>query len=80
MNGDSLGKKIIVIGGNGSGKTRPDMADNCTEKFSPDFYLDVFLFNHKHRNDYHRMLASCKDKNVVIFKNRREVNEYLTQI
>lgn len=59
------------------GKTRPDMADNCNEKFSPGFYHDVLLFNHKHRKDYHKMLANCLDKEVIIFKNRKQVNDYL---
>lgn len=62
------------------GKTRPDMADNCNEKFSPSFYFNVITFNKKHRKDYHRLLAGCNDKSVVIFKNRKQVNDYLNNI
>lgn len=62
------------------GKTRPDMADNCNEKFSPLFYRDVITFNRKHRKDYHKLLEGCDDKTVVIFKNRKEAEEYLNNI
>lgn len=62
------------------GKTRPDMADNCNEKFSPDFYRNVLLFNHRHRKNYHKILSECADKKVVVFKNRNEVNDYITNL
>ncbi len=52
------------------GKTRPDMADNCPERFSLEFYKGILSFNKRNRKRTHAALADS-DAEVVIFKNRR---------
>lgn len=62
------------------GKTRPDMGDNCPERFDLSFYRNILLFNHKHRKDYYKILGECKDKKVIVFKNRKQAMDYLNNI
>lgn len=62
------------------GKTRPDMGGNCPERFDFDFYRNILLFNHKHRKNYYKMLNNCTDKDVIIFKNRKQAMDYLNNL
>lgn len=62
------------------GKTRPDMGDNCPERFDLEFLKFVWQFKTKHRKRYLEMLANAKDKKVVILKNRRQVKRFLEEV
>ena len=66
-------KRVITNWGN----ARPDMAEDCCEWFDPEFAGWILKFNRTHRKAYHRMLSEQKDKNIRIFKNRRQVRRFL---
>lgn len=59
------------------GKTRPDMGDNCPERFDLEFMKYVWQFRKKHRKRYLEMLSKAKDKNVVILRNPRQAEDFL---
>ena len=62
------------------GKTREDMGGNCPEHFDRQkfgLYKAVIGFNKKHRKKYHRLLAAEKNKDIIVFKSRRDVKKYL---
>lgn len=59
------------------GRTRNDMADDCPEKFDIEFLKYIWDFDKKLKNKYYNILASAKDKKVLIFKNRKETAEKL---
>lgn len=64
------------------GKTRSDMGGNCPERFDRQkilLYRNVLTFNRQHRADYYDMLGSTKAK-VVVFRSRRQANQYLQNI
>ncbi len=65
------------------GKTRDDVHSNCPEKFDKDkmlLYKNILGYNIKHRKKYYEMLNNAENVNVVIFKNRKEVNEYIREL
>lgn len=66
------------------GKTRVDIGGNCPERLDLQkisFYKSVFNFNRQHRKEYRELLSvRSKSINVVIFKNRRQVKEYLENL
>lgn len=65
------------------GKSRPDMGGKCVERFDAQkisFYKNVLTFNKKHRKNYNKMLKDASDLNVIVFKNRRQADQYLKQI
>lgn len=59
------------------GKSRNDMGGYCPERFDWSFYKNVLNFNKANREKTYRMLSEAKDVDVVIFKNRKQVKEYL---
>ena len=64
------------------GRVRDDMGGNCRERFSLSFYKSILGFNKAHRKRYYALLeeAEKNGKTVVIFRNRRQVNNYLNTI
>ena len=62
------------------GKTRPDMGPNCSEWLDPEFAKWLWTFNQKNRKKYHDLLSQQKDKEIHIFKNRRQLRKFLNQI
>jgi adenylate kinase family enzyme len=59
------------------GKTRPDMGENCPEKFDLEFLKWIWNFNKIHRNKYYEMLKNAKDKNVIVLHKRSEEKKFL---
>ena len=59
------------------GKTRPDMAPNCPERFSPEFYLQAFRYNSKFRKKYYGFMKEHPEIKWIVLKNRRQVRKYL---
>lgn len=59
------------------GKCRFDIGANSPEKFSLKFYFDVILFNKKYRKKYYEILNKQDNKEIIIFKNRKQVEKYL---
>ena len=65
------------------GKTRDDMGGNCPEYFDKQkasLYKAIFSFNRNHRNKYHTLLEEHKDKNIIIFKSRKQAYRYLNKL
>lgn len=65
------------------GKTREDMGGNCPERFDkqkPALYKNVLHFNKQHRRGYYQLLGKTENVNVIVFKSRKAVNEYLKEI
>ena len=62
------------------GTTRPDMGPNCNERFDPEFAKWLWNFNKKNRKRYHDLLAQQKDKEIHIFKKRRRLRKFLTDL
>lgn len=62
------------------GKTRDDMGGNCPEYFDKQkvsLYKAIFSFKRNHRKKYRKFLGEQKDKNIVIFKSRKQAMLYL---
>lgn len=62
------------------GKTRPDMGDNCPERFDFEFLKFVWNFRSKHRKRYLEMLAAAKDKEIIILRSRRQAKRFLEEV
>lgn len=62
------------------GKTRPDMAVDCPEKIDLEFFNYVRTFNRKKAPVIKKRLNDLNSKKVYIFKNSRQVEQFLQQI
>ena len=60
-------------------KTRPDMGGNCPEKFDLEFYKAILRFNKKNRPKTEALLEKYKPE-VIVFKNRKQAEEYLKNL
>lgn len=61
------------------GKAREDMPW-VEETLDDDFKAFIETFCHKELVKIYRLLNSCKDKNVIVFKSREEVNHYIKNL
>lgn len=61
------------------GRTRDDMGGNCPEKFDFEFYKAIFRFNKNNRPKTKALLEKYKP-NVIVFRNRKQAEEYLENI
>lgn len=59
------------------GRTRPDMAANCPERWDRGFLKYVWDFRREHRAEYLALLSRQEGKRVVILKSRRETRRFL---
>lgn len=62
------------------GKAREDMASGCNEWLDPEFLRWIWNFNKTNRKRYHAMLAEQSGKTIYIFKNRRQLNDFMKSI
>ena len=62
------------------GKVRPDMAEGCPEKFDLDFIKWIWNFNKEHRDKFYKILKEESDKQIYIFRNRKECNEFVKNL
>ena len=56
------------------------MGGNCPEYFDKQkasLYKAIFSFNRTHRKKYRKLLGEQNNKNVVIFKSRKQAMRYL---
>jgi adenylate kinase family enzyme len=58
-------------------KTRPDMADNCRERFNPGFMLWIWGYRKRTRPKVLAMLRQSPGKNIVVLRSQREIEEFL---
>lgn len=63
------------------GKTRPDMAEDCNERFKWDFVHYVLRYNQTRRPKILKKISALKtSKQVFILRNEHEVNTYLKHL
>jgi adenylate kinase family enzyme len=58
------------------GKTRPDMAPGCPERFDWTFLKWVWSFNRENRDYFYNLLSTCL-KPVMIFRTRKSLKKFL---
>ncbi|GAB3798694.1 DNA topology modulation protein [Virgibacillus kimchii] len=61
-------------------QTRPDMGKDCPEKLDWEFFQYVKQFNRKKVPLIYERLSKLENKNILIFKRRKELNNYLTKL
>ena len=61
-------------------KTRPDMAEGCTEKVDWEFIMWVWNYKTRSRARALDELKSRTDKRVIILRSRRDVSEFLDRM
>ena len=64
------------------GKTRPDMGGNCPERFDKqklELAGHVLTFNKQHRKHYYHLLKTATHANVIVFRSRRQVRDFLNK-
>lgn len=65
------------------GKVRPDMGEECPQRFDFSFLVWIWNFNKVHRKQTYKILEGIKDdssKKLYIFKHRRECNKFLNSL
>ncbi len=65
------------------GKTRDDVSGNCPEKFDKqklEFFGFILNFKKEHSKNYTEILSNIDGVNVVIFKTRKQVNDYIKSL
>lgn len=62
------------------GRARSDMAQGCEEWFDPEFAKWIWNFNRNYRRKYYEMLSLQTNKEIHIFKNRRQLRAYLDSV
>lgn len=62
------------------GTVRPDMGEGCPERFDWEFLKWVWTFNDKHRQKNYRLIERVDHAEVIILKNRREVQRFIENL
>ena len=65
------------------GKVRSDMGGNCVEHFDSQkisLYRNVLTFNKQHRKNYYELLNHASHANVIIFRSRKQIKDYLAKL
>jgi len=61
-------------------KTRPDMGKDCPEKLDWEFIQWVRQFNKKKVPSIYERLSKLKNKDILVFRNRKQLKKYLTRL
>ncbi len=61
------------------GRTRPDMAEGCRERFDPEFIAWVWNYRNRSRKRAFAELDRLDGQHVVILKNGTEVQRFLNE-
>ena len=62
------------------GRHRPDMTEGCNERFDLEMARWIWNFNKANRHRYHEILSRAEGKNVIILKNRRQIQKFLNTL
>ena len=62
------------------GHARADMAQGCSEWFDPEMFRWIWKFNKQNRKRYYRLLSEVEEVDIIILKNRRQVERYLQNL
>lgn len=61
-------------------RVRPDMPEGCNEKFDFEFMKYIWEFPKKSGERNKDRIEGNRNKQIIIFKNRRESNRYINNI
>lgn len=61
-------------------KTRPDMGENCKERLNWEFVKWTKNYNKNNAPKMYERLSNLKNKELHIFKNRRELQKWLKNL
>lgn len=59
------------------GKSRPDMAEECPEGIDFDFFKWVLTYNKKIKPTILTKLKSYKNKEIIIFNNKKDIKDFI---
>lgn len=59
---------------------RPDMAEGCHERLDLEFILWIWNYPNRSRKTAYEAMEKLSDKDIMILKTRREVDEYLSRL
>ena len=62
------------------GKTRPDMAEGCPERFDREFVKFIWDFNKNNRVLNYTRIAKSKHAKAIVLKNRKEKKIFLESL
>lgn len=62
------------------GTVRPDMGEGCPERFDWEFVCWVWNFNKNKRERNYRLLSEVEGVDIIILKNRRQVERFLQNL
>ena len=62
------------------GTVRPDMGEGCPERFDWEFLCWVWNFNKNKRARNYHLLSEVEEVDIIILKNRRQVERYLRNL
>lgn len=65
------------------GKTRSDMGGHCPEYFDRnkiELWQHVLTFNRQHRKSYYQLLRQTTHAQVIVFRRRKQINDFLKSI
>ncbi len=63
------------------GRTRPDLPDDCPEKFSPEFYLWIWRTRSKARANIMRLMDSVlAGKRAVCLRSQEDIADFLAEV
>ena len=62
------------------GHARADMAPGCNEWFDPEMLGWIWNFNRHNRERYYRLLTEVEGVNIIILKNRHQVERFLQNL
>lgn len=60
-------------------KVRPDMPEGCPEKFDFEFMKYIWNFPKKSGQRNINRIEKNKDKQIIVFKNRRQANKFIIE-
>ena len=61
-------------------KVRPDMPEGCPEKFDTEFMKYIWSFPEKSGQENIGKIKKSRDKQIILFKNRRQANHYIIEL
>lgn len=69
-------KRVVVY----RGKTRPDMAEGCKEKFDLEFVQWVWNYPNRSRRSLLEEIEKFKDKKIVILRSTNDTESFLEEL
>ena len=62
------------------GTSRPDMSEDCNERFDPEMANWIWNYNKNNREKNYCLLNEAEGVETIVLKNRRAVKKFLKQI